>query len=287
MGEMAGALRNDGPPHDRAVGPLVSLDGVMMRMKGGDGQEAGWREAAGGVVARIDATGAMLRTRHFARLPEPGEARLKARPGQEVWRWMKRAAACGGTLRIHTVADGARDNRPFPESFGPDAMLVDLWHGAEHLKAAADAAFGPDTAAGTAWFEKQRHSLRHAADGAGKVIDAPRHLKRQGRGTAAIDREIGYFRTNRKRMSYKAAADAGAPIGSGTVECANKTLVNLRMKRAGQRWGRDGGQGVLTFRALLKSDRCDSAWKIIADTWRTPYPGTCANRDQPPPALAA
>ena len=42
---------------------------------------------------------------------------------------------------------------------------------------------------------------------------------------------------------------------------ANKVLVNQRMKRA--RWSVDGGQNVLTFRALLMSGRFDAAWQAI------------------------
>ncbi len=34
-------------------------------------------------------------------------------------------------------------------------------------------------------------------------------------------------------------------------------LVTQRLKRFGQRRGRDGGQGVLTFRTLLNSGRFD------------------------------
>ncbi len=51
-----------------------------------------------------------------------------------------------------------------------------------HLGAAADAAFGADTAAGTAWSGRWRHVLRHDPKGAGKVIDAMRHLLRKGEG---------------------------------------------------------------------------------------------------------
>ena len=41
-----------------------------------------------------------------------------------------------------------------------------------------------------------------------------------------------------------------------------KVLVTQRLKRSGQSWGRDGGHGVLSFRALLKSDRVDRAWPM-------------------------
>ena len=40
-------------------------------------------------------------------------------------------------------------------------------------------------------------------------------------------------------------------------------LVTHRLKRSGQRWGRDRGQGVLAFRALLKSDRFNRAWAMV------------------------
>ena len=74
---------------------------------------------------------------------------------------------------------------------------------------------------------------------------------------------LGYFRNNRRRMNYYHVAEEGYPIGSGEVEAANKMLVTHRLKRPGQRWGRDGGQGVLAFRALLKSDHFNRAWAMV------------------------
>ena len=35
------------------------------------------------------------------------------------------------------------------------------------------------------------------------------------------------------------------------------------MKRSGQRWGRDGSQGVLSIRARCQSDRFDRVWKDL------------------------
>ena len=81
-------------------------------------------------------------------------------------------------------------------------------------------------------------------------------------------------------MNYAEAASAGFAIGSGAVEAANKVPVTSRMKRSGQRWGREGGQGVLTFRALIKSGRFDKAWTAMAPRlnrggrWKPPK---CAN----------
>ena len=65
-------------------------------------------------------------------------------------------------------------------------------------------------------------------------------------------------------MNYYHLAKEGYPIGSGEVEAANKVLVTQRLKRSGQRWVRDGGQGGgLSFRTLIKSDRFDRAWRIV------------------------
>ena len=74
-------------------------------------------------------------------------------------------------------------------------------------------------------------------------MDALRYLLRKGRGSEEIRKTLGYFDNSRRRMNYDHLAKEGYPIGSGEVEAANKMLVTHRLKRSGQRWGRDGGQG--------------------------------------------
>ncbi len=58
-------------------------------------------------------------------------------------------------------------------------------------------------------------------------------------------------------MRYASLRASG--YGSGVVEAANKVLVNQRMKRAGMRWSVEGGQNVLTLRALVGSLRVGMA----------------------------
>ena len=149
------------------------------------------------------------------------------------------------------------------ETLNPNVEVPDFWHAIEKLSLAADAAFGPDKKASKKWFKAKRHILRDDPDGVGKVMDALRYLLRKGRGSAEIRKVLDYFRNNRSRMNYYHVAEEGYPIGSGEVEAANKMLVTHRLKRSGQRWGRDGGQGVLAFRALLKSDRFNRAWAMV------------------------
>jgi hypothetical protein len=52
------------------------------------------------------------------------------------------------------------------------------------------------------------------------------------------------------------------PIGSGVVEAACKTLATRRMKPS-PGWSSDGGQAILSFRALAQSERFDAAWKLL------------------------
>ena len=84
----------------------------------------------------------------------------------------------------------------------------------------------------------------------------------------AIRKALKYFRNNRKRMEYAEALANNLPIGSGVVEAACKTLVTQRLKRSGMRWGIDGGQAILTFRALAQSDHFDTAWRLLAQTYK-------------------
>ena len=61
-------------------------------------------------------------------------------------------------------------------------------------------------------------------------------------------------------MRYAALKEQGLPIGSGVTEAACKTLATQRMKRSGMRWGEQGGQAILSFRALVQSNRFERAW---------------------------
>ena len=114
------------------------------------------------------------------------------------------------------------------------------------------------------WYERYRHILRHDPDGVEKVIRAIRYLRDKATtGKDDIKRELAFSRKNRHRMRYRQLKDQSLPIGSGVVEAANKVLVTQRLKRSGMRWKIDSGRAVLTFRALIKSDRFDTAWKIL------------------------
>ena len=108
-------------------------------------------------------------------------------------------------------------------------------------------------------FEYYKIVLRDELGGINKVLRALRHLRNQHKGNAIIAANVTYFTNNQHRMKYAEAKNNNYPIGSGIVEASCKTLVGQRLKRSGMSWQRNGGQGVLTFRSLIKSQRFKKA----------------------------
>lgn len=79
--------------------------------------------------------------------------------------------------------------------------------------------------------------------------------------------ERTYIANNKDKMRDTRLRDLGLPIGSGVTESTAKNVVNMRTKRSGQRWSIPGLQGVLTLRALLKSDRLARYWTFLSSRY--------------------
>lgn len=278
------------PAEATSVG--VSLDGVLVPTKNGEAKEqqksrrppvaadeplektggpAGYEEVGCGTVTFYDKDGELLSTVRVARMPESKKATLKAILVAELIAVLVQRP----DLKVVRLADGAKDNWTFldalveaiPEAQGPS--VVDFWHGAGHLSDALDAAHGKKTTQARAQLEKQRHILRHDPDGVEKVIRALAFQRDQHPRNKVIKRELKYFRAHRHRMNYAEVAAQGLPIGTGSMEAACKTLATQRMKCSGMTgWTEDGGQAILTFRALIQSDRFDRAWDLLATTYK-------------------
>ncbi len=268
---------------EEAATVAISLDGIMVPMKDGKrlaklararangkktGEPNGYREASCGTITFYDKDGERLETRSVGRMPESRKATLKAMLAAEL----KAVLADRPDLVVVGVADGAKDNWTYLGALLAGIMVValvlDFFHAAEHLKKAMDHAHGKGTVKAEAEYQRLRLLLRDAEDGVTKVINALAYQVRKHPRREKLAKELRYFRANRKRMDYARLKARNLPIGSGVVEAANKTLVTVRMKRAGARWSIEGGQAVLTFRALSKSDRFDRAWELLSLTYK-------------------
>ena len=250
----------------QAVSVCISLDGTMLPMfLEGKGvvRPMIWKEASVGTISCYDAQGVRLHTVYFGEMPEPRKATLKQRLEEEL----VHATRLRPDLRLVAVADAAADNWTYLSALVPEAFqLIDFWHAAQHLGAAAEHIFPQDSTARSMWFKRYRRILRDDPDGAEKVIRSLRYYwTASGRLDAGLESELNYFRNHRNRMNYAKHQAMNVPIGSGVTESACKTLVGARMKRSGQRWGMEGGKAILAFRALVKSGRFDAAWNAILD----------------------
>jgi hypothetical protein len=137
-----------------------------------------------------------------------------------------------------------------------EAVILDFYHVAEYLGDLAKAYHAPDEVAAEQQRQAWCHQLKH--EGGAAVLAELQQLDLRGRGSTARQehaRVVGYFANQVHRMDYPTYVGKGWHIGSGTVESACKTVVGLRLKGAGMRWGEEGADGLCQLRALFRSEK--------------------------------
>jgi hypothetical protein len=155
--------------------------------------------------------------------------------------------------------------RDFPRV---EVVILDFYHAAEYLGDVARAWYPSDTAAVEAWLEPWCHRLKH--EGGEPVLASLRELRKAGGMPRAarvrLDEAITYFDNQKHRMDYPAYLAKGWQIGSGPVESACKTVIGMRMKQGGMRWGSEHAAKVGHIRALFRSG--DNQWDAFWDRTR-------------------
>jgi hypothetical protein len=79
---------------------------------------------------------------------------------------------------------------------------------------------------------------------------------------------FSYIRHRKDKMRYASFYAAKLPIGSGATE-STCFQMQQRVKLPGQSWQPRGLRGILSIRALVLSDRWDSAWPAYAAKHRS------------------
>jgi hypothetical protein len=267
-------LRSEETVPKEAVSVAVSIDGVKIPVKDGENTPGKcWRgaykyqEVGCATLSLQDSRGERLRTVRIARMPENYKKTVKSMLTAELRAVLSKRP----DLRIVKVADAAIDPWNYlKHELPPGICIIDFFHAAEHLHEALEAAHGEATPKCREEFERLRHVLRHDRRGVERVIRSLIHLRGRHPHSQTIRRELAFFRKHRDKMPYAETAAKNLPIGSGVVEAACKTLATQRMRRSGMRWRRDGGQAILTLRALAQSDRFDRGWALLAQTYQQP-----------------
>jgi hypothetical protein len=263
----------DPPRHEQRYGPVGSDgpradDGTIGRS---------WHEAAVGTLAFFDADGVRLRTIYLARMPEPYKATIVGELEEELNSVLRERPE----LNVVFASDGAEpqwsaldaiESRLPAHRTGHTMKLVDAFHVAEYVQEAANAIEGPGTGDAKILAATWRETIKEKPNGAESVLRSMRARLRSVRGSSArkeLKSAITYIDRQHAlgRMDYVQAQQRKYPIGTGVTEAAAKTVVGVRMKRAGARFSQHGGQTVMLFRAALLSHRFDAIHEEIHATY--------------------
>lgn len=169
---------------------------------------------------------------------------------------------------VVAVTDGSEWIQGFVDLHCPEAVrILDFPHAVEHLHSAAKATFGEGTPGTAAWLDQVAHQLKHGDPE--RVIDAltalPTETARDPAAAAAArEAALAYVRKRLPHMQYARFLALGYPIGSGSVESANKLVVEARLKGAGMHWARAHVDPMLALRTVVCADRWDTVWPRIA-----------------------
>lgn len=238
---------------------LLSVDGAMVPLLNKQ-----WAEvktlAVGEVRQEISRKGEqVIRTKELSYFSRCSESSVFAR--QALCEMHRRGVESAN--RVSAVADGAEWVQGFIDYHRQDAVrILDFPHAAEHLAEAGRASFGEQSKQFPVWLDKQRHELRHGSSE--KVLAGLSRLRAKDEASREVIRQqVGYFEKRREMIRYAEFEKAGHPIGSGSVESANKLVVEARLKQAGMHWASSHVNPMVALRNVACNDRWEEAWPQI------------------------
>lgn len=156
------------------------------------------------------------------------------------------------------VTDGAVWIGTWLSATYPNAThILDYFHVVEKLAFAVKGL--PE---GASWLAQQEAAL--LTDQSQEVETNVARLTRLG----ALERSqlVGYLINNRDRMRYGTYRKAGLLIGSGPIEAAHRSVLQVRMKRSGQRWVDRGCDHMVRLRVAYKSNKFGLVTDLLKST---------------------
>lgn len=151
------------------------------------------------------------------------------------------------------ITDGAEWIGSWLSTTYPSAThILDYFHVVEKL---AFAVKGLPTA--KKWLTyQQEHLLANQSQTVETNVANLKHLSADERSKL-----VSYLFNNRQRMRYEDYRKQGLMIGSGPIEAAHRTVLQVRMKRSGQRWVDTGCDNMIRLRVAYKSGK----FKLVTD----------------------
>ena len=163
---------------------------------------------------------------------------------------------------LSVLGDGADWIMGLQQAYFPGSCgVLDIYHGAEKIAAAARAVFGAQTE--TARQQAARGRQRLLEDGYAGVVEwvgeVGSGLAAGGDG-AALGEVLNYFAGRQERLGYAVRLHRGQSIGSGLVEGTIKHLLNRRMKQTGARWTTEHVGPLVELGALAAGPEWQGFW---------------------------
>jgi len=298
-------------------GPAVqylSVDGAMVPLVGGVWAEVHTLALGAVVVREVQTRRDRERTVHahdlsyFSRLTDHDTfARLATVETQ------RRGTETAGV--VCAVVDGAPWIQDVIDLHRPDAVRILDWpHALGYVAGVATAVYGAEMPATRAWLARQRRALLEEDDGPALVLADLRRLRMdlaavaEGdraalvwmvaavEGTAVVpltgvlgqeaaQRALGvvqdsltYLEPRAAHLQYAVFRATDYPLGSGSVESANKLLVEARLKGAGMHWARAQVNPMVALRTVAYGDRWAEAWPQITTQQREQARAASASR---------
>jgi hypothetical protein len=147
--------------------------------------------------------------------------------GETHRRGLEQAAA------VCAVQDGAEWLQGLVDYHRADALrILDFAHAAEYVNEIGQAVQAAGGRLPTTWLEGVLHRLKH--QGPQRVLQHLTWLAARY-PSAAVQEKLTYLQKREAHMQYPTYQQAGWPIGSGSVESANKLVVEARLNGAGIR----------------------------------------------------
>ena len=255
---------------DEAVGISVAYDRVRIEMDETERDDEQWpngrkqprqingRMAYCATVTLHDIDGEAVWTKRYGRVsdqppdqdvPGVGEWIIRDQVSYDVEALLERAPRL--KARRAVLTDGGPElERIVDEDFPDWPTLCDVRHLDTYL---ADALEGIGFDAEQRQVQRRRwmHRLKRDDDA---IEEIEAMLTRYEDRHEAVDEALTYIDSRRDRMRYASAHADNLPIASGHVEATCKSLVEVRMRRSGQRWTTSAAQSVLNLRTLALSD---------------------------------
>ena len=149
--------------------------------------------------------------------------------------------------------------------FAEAEQLLDIYHGVEHLAAAARPALGEGDVL-KAWLDEARQRLLGDGYwGVCEVLAQPlADADQQSRLAASAGAVLNYFCGHRDRLGYAVRLRRGQVIGSGLVEGAIKQRINVRLKGGSVRWLAEQVGPFVELVALADSAEWSEYWAMLA-----------------------